>query len=48
MVTFPCSIPQLPAGAILWPANLLLAHESLSENFQHALWAWEQEDADPL
>jgi len=47
MATFPCSIPQLPAGAILWPANLLV-HDSLSELYQHALRAWEQEDANPL
>ena len=48
MVTFPCSIPHLPASAILWPANLLLAHNSLSEIYQHALRVWEQEDADSL
>ena len=47
MVTFHCSIPHLPACAILWPANLL-AHNLLSEIYQHALRVWEQGDADPL
>ena len=48
MAVFPCTIPALPSGAMTWPANLLVAHDSLSGLYQHALQVWNQEDADPL
>ena len=47
-MTFPCAIPPLPASAMLWPANLLIAYDTLSDIYQHALQAWRQEDHDPL
>jgi len=48
MATFPCAIPPLPPSTTSWPANLLIAYDSLSDIYQHALQAWRQEDHDPL
>lgn len=48
MAAFPCTIPALPPSAMTWPANLLVAHDTLSDLYQHVLQAWNQEDADPL
>ena len=47
-MTFPSSIPELPPRITSWPVNLLTAYNTLSEIYQHALRAWDQEDADPL
>ena len=47
-MTFPLSIPKLPPRIALWPVNLLAVYNTLSEIYQHALRAWDQEDADPL
>ena len=46
-MTFPDTIPELPQ-AWAWPVNLLAAYDALAEIYQHALRAWDQEDADPL
>ena len=48
MVLFPPSIPTLPPRVTPWPVNLLAAYDTLAEIYQHALRAWDQEDADPL
>ena len=47
-MAFPCSIPELPPRVTPWPVNLLAVYDSLAEIYQHALRAWNQEDADPL
>ena len=47
-MTFPPSIPELPARVISWPVNLLTAYDALDEIYRHALRAWDEEDADPL
>ena len=47
-MVFPPSIPALPLRVTPWPVNLLAAYDTLAEIYQHALRAWDQEDADPL
>ena len=47
-MVFPPSIPALPPRVTPWPVNLLAAYDTLAEIYQHALRAWDQEDADPL
>ncbi|KAL4064717.1 hypothetical protein V8B97DRAFT_2025994 [Scleroderma yunnanense] len=48
MATFLSVIPLLPPTATSWPANLLIAYNTLSDVYQHALQAWRQEDHDLL
>ena len=48
MATLPCAILPLPPNATLWPANLLITYDTLSDIYQHAMQLWRQEDHDPL
>lgn len=41
------ALPQLPQ-AIVWPLNVLLAHDTLSGIYRHALRVLNQEDTDLL
>ncbi|KAI6012260.1 hypothetical protein PISMIDRAFT_25874 [Pisolithus microcarpus 441] len=43
LALFPCCV-----SASSWPANVLTAHDMLSDIYYHALQVLNQEDADPL